>query len=162
MLFRHHEFFVRNPLPISHTPTDREPTYWTFLVVVITCFYYPQFTNDIVKLFCFWRSCYENMPLLMDARQRINTIGEISFTEVQRSHSEKSMNYLIWLRIQLILNICTFKSVFYQCISKMRSKKAFNTLYSRGEQIVLLQEIMRAKPRTTCGKFRWVIIDEKY
>lgn len=93
VLFRHHEFFVRNPLPISHTPTDREPTYWTFLVVVITCFYYPQFTNDIVKLFCFWRSCYENMPLLMDARQRINTIGEISFTEVQRSQSEKSMNY---------------------------------------------------------------------
>lgn len=52
--------------------------------------------------------------------------------------------------------------MFYQCISKMRSKKDFNTLYSRGEQIVLLQEIMRAKPLTTCGKFRWVIIDEKY
>lgn len=33
------------------------------------------------------------MSLLMDARQRINTIGEISFTEVQRSQSEKSMNY---------------------------------------------------------------------
>lgn len=33
------------------------------------------------------------MPLLMDARQRINMIGEISFTEVQRSQSENSMNH---------------------------------------------------------------------
>lgn len=76
-----------------YMPTDRDPTYWTFLVVVIICFYYSQFTNEIVKLFSFLRSCYENMPLLMDACVSINTIGETSLTKVQRSQSEKSMNY---------------------------------------------------------------------